>query len=108
MFTGMLWKVCWPEDIQRYYVGLEAASIMETNQRQYRRWGWFLVLMFLVSFPLTRGPLHWAIVRGAIPIPIASWIVVLYRPYDWVLDNAPDSATRPIKKLLYRYIELWD
>lgn len=67
-------------------------------------WATFCLLLAIVVYPLSVGPVSWMYAKGWLPTsgPAYDALVTLYAPMRWVRDNS-DSARR----ILDGYHDWW-
>ena len=67
------------------------------------RWTWAVVVMLmLLAYPLSMGPVEWAWQREKIPPQVVSLLAKFYRPVLFVVDRYP-----PARRAFDRYIAWW-
>ncbi len=77
-------------------------------KRKPTRWGLWLViwLALLVAYPLSYGPVFYALTRDIVPLPYPV-VYVAYIPLRWVLFREYPPRD-PITRAFLSYARYWD
>ena len=66
-------------------------------------WATVVLVVLLVGYPLSIGPVIWWHDRNTIPAWAEAPIEWFYSPLDWIAHQAPD----PIRAPLFWYADFW-
>jgi hypothetical protein len=69
-------------------------------------WATVVVVVALVGYPLSAGPVSWLAAHEAIPNWSNATLLRLYAPLSWVTQDFPQSSAW-YARLWFWYIDLW-
>ncbi len=80
-------------------------NVRSARKQSVALWATVVVVLALVAYPLSMGPMISLNARGTFPEPVDEVIRCIYRPLHWVARNP--KVPKPVRRGLVRYAELW-
>jgi hypothetical protein len=66
-------------------------------------WSTVVLLVVLVAYPLSAGPLQWARAHGLLSQGMIDALTLFYSPIRWIHDIGPEA----LRQVLDWYLQLW-